>query len=62
MIKLIVEQIKEDEMNTSSDVDFNPTGKQRKRKSVKPLVFQMIVFINLKMEKPSLKDGQIIWI
>ena len=32
MIKLIVEQIKEDEMNTSSDVDFNPTGKTKKKK------------------------------
>ena len=31
MIEIIVEQIKEDEMNTSSDVDMNPTGKPKKK-------------------------------
>ena len=32
MIEIIVEQIKEDEMSTSSDVDMNPTGKPKKKK------------------------------
>ena len=32
MIEIIVEQIKEDEMSTSSDVDMNPTGKAKKKK------------------------------
>ena len=32
MIEIIVEQIKEDEMSTSSDVDMNPTGKSKKKK------------------------------
>ena len=32
MIEIIVEQIKEDEMNTSSAVDMNPTGKSKKKR------------------------------
>ena len=32
MIEIIVEQIKEDEMSTSSDVDMNPTGNSKKKK------------------------------
>ena len=32
MIEIIVEQFKEDEMSTSSDVDMNPTGKSKKKK------------------------------
>ena len=35
---------------------------QRKRKNVKPLVFQIIVFISSDMGKQSLNDGQGIWI
>ena len=31
MIEIIVEQIKEDEMSTSSAVDMNPTGKPKKK-------------------------------
>ena len=41
MIKLIVEQIKEDEMNTSSDVDFNPTGKAKKKMKKKCETFSV---------------------
>ena len=32
MIEILVEQIKEDEMNTSSAVDMNPTGKPKKKR------------------------------
>ena len=32
MIEIIVEQIKEDEMSTSSDVDMNPTGKPKRKR------------------------------
>jgi len=56
MINLIVEN-----MSTASAVDMNTTGKSKKR-NVKPLVFQMIVFISSDMGKQSLNDGQGIWI
>ena len=32
MIEIIVEKLEEDEMNTSSDVNMNPTGKSKKKK------------------------------
>ena len=35
MIEILVEQIKEDEMSTSSDVDMNPTGKPKKKMNIK---------------------------
>ena len=31
MIEIIVENLEEDEMSTSSDVDMNPTGKSKKK-------------------------------
>ena len=32
MIDIIVEEIKENEMSTSSDIDMNPTGKPKRKK------------------------------
>ena len=41
MIEIIVEKLEENEMNTSSDVDMNPTGKPKKKMKKKCETFNV---------------------